>query len=134
MIGEGVAPEPDTTPLLGRLLRRWRPREGWEILALAWLGVISLPAAAVEGRLLAGIEVTLLLSTLGLLFGWWAGHRPWRGVFVTPLGLLAGAIATLIWGVHVVSLVRLPLAAWEAGRRLAWLIACGLWPECQNPA
>lgn len=122
------------TPLIGRLLRRWRPREGWLILALAWLGVISLPAAAVEGRLLAGVEVTLLLSTLGLLFGWWAGHRPWRGVLVASAGLVTGAAATLIWGVHVVSLLQLPAIAWEAGRRLAWLFVCAPWKACLRPA
>ncbi|MGC8780229.1 MAG: transglutaminaseTgpA domain-containing protein [Anaerolineae bacterium] len=134
MMGEHVAREPEPTPLLGRLLRRWRPREGWLILALAWMGVISLPAAAVEGRLLAGVEVTLLLSTLGLLFGWWAGQRPWRGLLVAPVGLLTGAIATLIWGVHVVSLGRLAAVAWEAGRRLAWLITCAAWEACRRPA
>lgn len=124
----------DNAPLFGRLLRRWRPREGWLIAALTWLAVISLPAAATEGRLLAGVEVTLLLSTLGLLFGWWAGHRPWRGLLSAPIGVLTGALAALIWGVHVVSLARLPLIIGQAARRLAWLIACDLWPACRLPA
>lgn len=134
MAGNAALERDVETPLIGRLLRRWRPREGWLILALAWLGVIALPAAAVEGRLLAGIEVTLLLSTLGLLFGWWAGHRPWRGVFVAAIGLATGTAATLIWGIHVVSLVRLPAIAWEIGRRLAWLLACAAWEACRRPA
>ena len=124
----------DNAPLFGRLLRRWRPREGWLIAALTWLAVISLPAAATEGRLLAGVEVTLLLSTLGLLFGWWTGHRPWRGLLSAAIGALTGALATLIWGVHVVSLARLPLIIGQAARRLAWLITCDLWPACRLPA
>jgi hypothetical protein len=132
MIGGNAARElSEDTPFIGRVLRRWRPREGWLIAALAWLGVISLPAAAAEGRLLAGIEVAFLLSTLGLLFGWWGGHRRWRGLFFAPAGLLTGIAATLIWGVYVVS--PLPLI-WQAGRWLAWGITCGIQPACKLPA
>jgi len=121
----------EDTPFIGRVIRRLRPREGWVIALLAWLGVISLPAAAVEGRLLAGIEVTFLLSTLGLLLGWWGGHRRWRGLLFAPAGLLAGILATLIWGVYVVN--PLPLI-WQGGRWLAWLITCDIRPACALPA
>jgi transglutaminase-like putative cysteine protease len=132
MVARNVAPESvEDTPFIGRLLRRWRPREGWLIAVLAWLGVISLPAAAAEGRLLAGIEVSFILSTLGLLFGWWGGHRRWGGLLCAPAGLLAGVAATLIWGVHVVN--PLPLI-WQGGRWLAWLVMCDIRPACRLPA
>ncbi|MDQ1300505.1 MAG: hypothetical protein QG637_423, partial [Chloroflexota bacterium] len=125
-----LTPVEEDTPFIGRVIRRLRPREGWLIAALAWLGVISLPAAATEGRLLAGVEVAFLLSTLGLLFGWWGGHRRWRGLFFAPAGLGTGILATLIWGVHVVN--PLPLI-WQGGRWLAWLGTCGIQPACQLP-
>ncbi|GEM_PF-496808 len=125
--------ERDDVPFIGRLIQRWRPREGWLIPVLAWVGVMSLPAAATEGRLLAGIEVTLLLSTLGLLCGWWLGHRPWRGPVAALVASLMGILATLIWGVHVLSLAQWPAIIWQAGRRLAWLIACAAWPACRQP-
>ncbi len=123
----------DDEPFVGRLIRRWRPREGWLIAVLAWVGVISLPAAATEGRLLAGIEVTLVLSTLGLPIGWWLGHRSWRGPVAAAVALATGILATLIWGVHVLSLAQLPRIAWQVGRRLAWLVACAAWPACRQP-
>ena len=76
MVSGRVAQEPfEETPFIGRVVHRLRPREGWLVFALAWIGVISLPSAAAEGRLLAGVGVTLTLSTLGLLFGWWLGRR-----------------------------------------------------------
>ncbi len=118
-------------PLIARLARRFRPREGWIILALTWVGAISLPSAAVEGRLLPGLQVTLLLSTLGLLLGWWLGHRKWRGLLVVPIAGVTGIVADLTWGVYVLD--PLP-AAWQSGRWLSWWLTCGLRSTCKLPA
>jgi transglutaminase-like putative cysteine protease len=121
----------EETPFVGRVVRRLRPREGWLVLALAWLGVISLPAAAAEGQLLAGVGVTLTVSTLGLLCGWWLGRGRWRGFIVAPVALLAGSIVTLIWGVYVLN----PLPSlWQIGRWVTWAGSCGVWPRCQAAA
>ena len=82
MVSGRVAQEPfEETPFIGRVVHRLRPREGWLVFALAWIAVISLPSAASEGRLLAGVGVTLTLSTLGLCSaGGWAaapGEDSW---------------------------------------------------------
>jgi transglutaminase-like putative cysteine protease len=129
MVASRVAQEPfEETPFIGRVVRRLRPREGWLVFALAWIGVISLPSAAAEGRLLAGVGVTLTLSTLGLLFGWWLGRRRWRGFLAAPVAFLTGVVATLMWGVYVFN----PLPSlWQIGRWLAWGGTCGIWTRCK---
>ncbi|MCU0500549.1 MAG: DUF3488 and transglutaminase-like domain-containing protein [Anaerolineae bacterium] len=129
MVNGRIAQEPfEETPFIGRVVHRLRPREGWLVFALAWIGVVSLPSAAAEGRLLAGVGVTLTLSTLGLLFGWWLGRRRWRGFLVAPITFFTGVIATLMWGVYVLN----PLPSlWQIARWLAWGGACGIWTRCQ---
>jgi transglutaminase-like putative cysteine protease len=132
MAAESIVREPvEAPPLVARLLRRVRPREGWLILILAWGATISLPAAASEGNLLAGIGVTFLISTLGLVFGWWAGHQRWRGGMVAAAAFLIGIAATLTWGVYVLNPLR---SAWQIGRWLAWGLSCGFRPICELPA
>jgi transglutaminase-like putative cysteine protease len=115
------------------LFNRLQPREGWAILILAWAAVFSLPAAAVDAGMIVGLQPTLWLTTLGLLTGWWLGHRGSRltGPLAAPLALLAGVFADLAWGVHVLRVGPL----FSQGKRwLDWWRLCGVDPECLLPA
>ncbi len=115
-----------------RLLNRFRPREGWVILILAWVAVCSLPAAAIEGRIIAGLNPAIWLATLAVLATWalayWTRLRGW---LAAPVLLLTGVVADLTWGVYVLDVRPLVLqaAAW-----LNWGTRCGLNPECLLPA
>jgi transglutaminase-like putative cysteine protease len=129
--GRALQEPSEEAPLIGRVIHRLRPREGWLVLALAWIGVISLPSAVAEGGLLAGVGVTLTLSTLGLLFGWWLGRRSWRGFLAAPVAFLTGVVAMLTWGVYVLN----PLPSlWQIARWLAWGGTCGIWTKCKLAA
>lgn len=100
---------------LVRLARAWRPRQGWAVFILAWAAVISLPIAAVDGRLILGLEPTIWLATLGLLLAWWLTPRRISGLTATGVLALAGVVADLIWGVRVVRIEPL------VGQLLRWL-------------
>lgn len=102
---------------LVRLVRRLRPWEGYAVLGLAWAAVVSLPAAAVQGGLIAGLGSAPGLATAALLLAWWLAHRRLRGYLGALLLALAGGVAVLGWGVHV--LAPRPLLG-QGGRWLAW--------------
>jgi transglutaminase-like putative cysteine protease len=123
--------QPEAAPWIVRLLRWARPAEGWLILTLAWVAVCCLPAAAIEGDLIPGLEPTLWLTTLGLLVGRWLARGRLRGLAAAPIALLAGALADLIWGVHVLGVW--PLFA-QGGRWLAWWLRCAASETCLLPA
>lgn len=123
MRGEGAvnaAEENERPSRVIRLLRRLRPRDGYAVLVLAWGAVISLPAAAIEGDLLAGLMPTTWLATLALLFTWWLAGRRLRGWQAAPVVLLAGALSVLGWGVHV---FRPGLLLAQAARWIAWWLS-----------
>jgi transglutaminase-like putative cysteine protease len=96
--------------------RALRPREGWLVLILAWTAVITLPAAAIEGRMVSGLEPAAWLATLGLVAGWWLAHRSIPGWAAAICLAVAGVVADLAWGVHVLYLWPLivQLAGWSA--------------------
>ncbi|MBM4459411.1 MAG: hypothetical protein FJ011_16915, partial [Chloroflexi bacterium] len=118
-------------PWFVRALRKAQPREGWIVFILAAAGVICLPMAAIEGRLLPGLGAAVWLALLGLTFAWWLGHRRWSGWLVAPGTLLGGCIADLIWGVYVFN--PLPLIP-EGARWLIWWVGRILMPELARPA
>lgn len=118
-------------PWFVRALRKAQPREGWIVFILAAAGVICLPMAAIEGRLLPGLGAAVWLALLGLTFAWWLGHRRWSGWLVAPVTLLGGCIADLIWGVYVFN--PLPLIP-EGARWLIWWVGRILMPELARPA
>lgn len=103
---------------LVRVAAYLRPREGWLVLSLAWAAVISLPGAAVEAGLVAGLGPILWLATLGLIASWWLAGRRIAAPSATALLAAAGVVADLIWGVRVLGPGRLiPQAAgWLAWR------------------
>ena len=106
----------DEEYLISRLVRRLRPREGWHVLLLGLVAVGTLPASAIEGRLVPGLEPVLLLSSLGFLCSWWFAHRRLPGWGAAIVMAALGVLADLIWGVHA-------LAFWPLVRQSAtWLI------------
>ncbi len=106
---------------------RLRPREGWVIFALAWAAVLMPSLAAVEAGRIVGLGPLPLLATLGLIVGWWLGHRRWHGLIATTAALVAGVLADLVWGVHVIGVRGWPgeIAAW-----LRWWLTCGVAATC----
>ncbi len=123
-VSVGAAQELERTPWVMRLLRYLRPRDGYLVLGLAWGAVISLPAAAIDGELLVGLQPVVWLATLALLFTWWLAERRLRGWLAALVLVLSGVLAVLSWGVHV--LQPWPLlsqtarwSAWWLGRPMA---------------
>ncbi len=53
--------------------------------------------------MVTGLEPTIWLATLGLVTGWWLGHRRIPGWAGFLCAAAAGLIADLIWGVYVLS-------------------------------
>ncbi len=102
---------------LTRLWRVLRPRGGWAVFALAWSAVISLPAAAIAGRLIVGLEPLAWLATLAFILAWWLAGRRISGLVAAGLLALSGLVADLIWGVQVVRIGPLAL------QLLRWLAA-----------
>jgi len=100
-----------------RLARRLRPQEGYAVLLLAWIAVITLPAAAMQGALIVGLNATPGLATGALLLAWWLAHRRLRGYAAAALLAFSGIVAALDFGVYVLS----PWAmAAQAGHWLVW--------------
>lgn len=94
-----------------------RPREGWLVFALAWAAVISLPGAAVQAGLVAGLSPTLWLATLGMVASWWLAGRRIAAPIAAALLAAGGMAADLVWGVRVLGPGRLIP---QAGEWLAW--------------
>ncbi len=115
----------ERTPWALRLGRALRPRDGYVVLGLAWCAVISLPAAAIDGELLVGLQPMVWLATLALLFTWWLAERRLRGGLAAVGVVLAGALAVLGWGVHV--LQPWPLLA-QGVRWVAWCLGRQIGP------
>ncbi|MCX6031507.1 MAG: transglutaminase-like domain-containing protein [Chloroflexi bacterium] len=111
------------------MVNRLHPREGWVVLLLAWAAVCSLPAAAMEGGIIAGLAPALWLATLGLLAACWLGHQGarLRGWAAAVTALLLGVVADLAWGVNVLNVG--PLIA-QGTRWLGWWTRCGATPKC----
>ena len=80
-------------PWILRLLNRFRPREGWVILFLAWVAVCSLPAAAIEGKIITGLNPAIWLAT---------SSEPVDSLTATILGCLASRaiVATSMLTTH----------------------------------
>jgi hypothetical protein len=110
-----------------RIVRAIRPREGFLSLGLTWAALICLPAAAIEGGLVTGLQPSLWLTTLGMLTAWWLAHRRPRGLIAAPILIAAGFVADLLWGVHVWAFW--PLLP-QATRWVGWAASCGLQPHC----
>lgn len=115
MSEEQLSPDEAQPYWLARLWRVLRPREGWAVFVLAWSAVISLPAAAIAGRLIVGLEPLAWLATLALILAWWLASRRLSGLAAAGLLALFGLAADLIWGVQVVRIEPL------VGQLLRWL-------------
>ena len=104
-------------PVLLRLFRFLRPRDGYLVFLLAWAAVITLPAAALLGGSFAGAEPLLWLATLSFVAARWLAARKVNGWVAVALCMTSGALAVLLWGVHV--LRPWPLLS-QSGRWFAW--------------
>lgn len=123
--GAGLAAKPARPSVLLRLLRWVRPEEGYLVFLLAWVGVMALPVAILLGNGFPGADPLPGLATLGLITAWWLAARGVSGWAAAVLSITAGALAVLLWGVHV--LRPGPLLS-QAGRWLAWWAGEGAEP------
>lgn len=119
MAGERMLPEAEQPLLIVRLMRRFRPREGWAVLACAWAAAICPAAAAVAGQVFAGVGPLAWLATLALLGAWWLAHRRVSGLAATGILALAAVAADLLWGVRVMRMGPLFGQVW---RWLVWFL------------
>jgi transglutaminase-like putative cysteine protease len=100
-----------------RLLKRWRPREGYAVLLLAWVAVFMLPLAVQTGELLDGIGPAQWLSTVALVVAWTLAHTRLRGWAAAVILALSGLVSTLYWGVYV---LRFSPLARQLAARIEW--------------
>ncbi len=109
--------QPDVPSALVNFFHALRPQEGWLVLILALVAVLTLPSTAVTNGLILGLGPAIGLAVAGLLMGWWLGHKGVRGPLAIVLLAATGTLAVLWWGVHVFAIV--PLFR-QLGARATW--------------
>ncbi|MBC8448799.1 MAG: transglutaminase domain-containing protein [Chloroflexi bacterium] len=107
-------------PLLLRLLRRIRPREGWLILLLSLVAVLCLPASLLQVRWVQGsstlVGLALLAALLGMALATWRFPGWLAGALMAVLGL-----ATTVGFVgRTLPPLRLVLDEWAYAFRWLW--------------
>ena len=101
MHGNSVASLSEQPGWAMRLAQRFRPPTGWAVFLFASAAVILLPVALADGKLLSGLNRTVLLSLLSFVFAWWLALRRLSGLAAAALIGLTGVFADLLWGVFV---------------------------------
>jgi len=112
--------------MIGWLVKRLRPQEGWSAFLLLLTTALCLPAAALDAKWVPGDEGLLPLALVALLVGRWLALREdWGWDVWLPVGVSLGLLVALSVAAHVT--LVLPGsggAAFDFAQRwMAWLEA-----------
>jgi transglutaminase-like putative cysteine protease len=109
----------DVPALILRILKRFRPREGWIPFLLALIALVSPPLAMAEASRGQELSSLFILTILGLLAGLWAARRGLPAHWTMLLAGVVGAGLTVVFVAKVLPPVSLVFR--ELGYSLAWI-------------
>ena len=109
----------DVPTLVLRILKRFRPREGWIPFLLVLIALMSPPLAMAEAGRGQELNSLFMLTILGLLAGLWAARHGLPAHWTLPLAGVVGAGLTVISVGKVLPPVSLVIR--EVGYSVAWV-------------